>query len=75
MNQSCQFQKVQKQMGKPKNTQNKKQNKQNTSACHPLAGHTRQKVGCASFWFGTYLMFMLHHGLILMQNKMNIQVI
>ena len=53
----------------------KKQKKQNTSACHPLAGHTRQKLGCASFWFGTYLRFMLHHVLILMQNKMNIQLI
>ena len=42
----------------------KKQKKQNTTARHPLAGHTRQKVGCADFWFGTYLMFMLHHGLI-----------
>ena len=43
-----------------------KPKKQNTSACHPLAGHTRQKVGCASFWFGAYLLFMLRHGLILL---------
>ena len=57
-------------MGKQKKTK-KKQKKKNTSVRHPLAGHTRQKVGCEGFWFGTYLMCMLHHALILMQHKMN----